>query len=194
MTTARVFCKSFPPISACCHLALNRTAFPELLELFEIMNTSWIKTTVAAAGISLSSVSASFAHTMLPAMDHSDVTKIVAAAEQEITQDKLNGTIAVVDASGQLVFLERQDGALTNTVDNAIRKARTSALYGMPSVALMDRLTKGNNVVLGIPHSVPLGGGYPLKVGDTVVGAVGISTQKAADDVVIAQKAAATFN
>jgi len=50
--------------------------------------------------------------------------------------------IAVVDAAGQLKAFARMDGSFRGSIDIAIRKARTSALFPLVSVAAYQSLTQ----------------------------------------------------
>lgn len=125
-----------------------------------------------------------------PVLDDAMVAHVVAKAQQGLDAAKLSGCIAVVGETGALVYLHRPMAATPGCVDASIGKARTSALYHAPSVVFMDRLAKGETTVMAIPHAVPLGGGYPLKIAGTVVGAVGISTPKQDVDNTVSQAAA----
>lgn len=102
--------------------------------------------------------------------------QVISSVKSTLAAEKSFGCIAVVDASGTLLAFERLDGAPLGCVDASIGKARTSALYRAPSVKFMQRLQQGETTVLAIPHAVALGGGYPLTLNGTVVGAVGVST------------------
>lgn len=123
-------------------------------------------------------------------LDNAEVGRVVQKAKAQIAEQHLTGCVAVVDASAALLFVERLDNAPPGCVDAAIGKARTSALYRVPSLKLMQRLAGGETTVLAIPHAVPLGGGYPITVNGKVVGAVGVSTPKQALDNSAAEAAA----
>ncbi len=146
-----------------------------------------------AASLLFASAGLASAHTMVASLDQKDIKNLASAAEGEIEKAGLNGTIVIVDADGQLLYVDRLDGSIPGSVDAAIGKARTAALYHTPSATFMDRLAKGQNVALAVPNALPMGGGYPLKVGDTVVGGIGISTPKPDMDVTIAETVAGTL-
>lgn len=137
---------------------------------------------------------AALASTTAPMLDQQDVAKVVAVAEREIAAAGSNGCVAVVDAAGMLLFFKRLDGAMPGCIDAALLKARTSAYFHSPSVSFMNRLAQGQTSVLGIPNAIPLGGGYPLKIGEHFVGTVGISTPKQELDNATAESAAAAVS
>ena len=72
----------------------------------------------------------------------------VAAAEAEMTKNGWNMVIAVVGPGGNLVYLQKADLAANASVDIAQDKARTSALFRVPSKSYMDRLANGETFIL----------------------------------------------
>jgi glc operon protein GlcG len=105
-----------------------------------------------------------------------DAKKAVAAAEAEarnITPTPY--VIAVVDPGGQLIYFEREDNAQLGSVEVAIDKARSAALYRRPTKAFDDALAKGRTAILALRGAVPLEGGLPLVAGGKIVGAIGAS-------------------
>jgi glc operon protein GlcG len=68
--------------------------------------------------------------------------KMVAAAEAEAERNHWRGVIAVVDDGGWLIMLERMDhAAMTASVDLAMGKARSAALFKKPTQDLEDAST-----------------------------------------------------
>lgn len=113
--------------------------------------------------------------------------RLVAAAEADAAKRGLKVSIAVLDEAGRLLHFSRMDGASNSTVDVAIRKAEHAADYRRDTAFHQDLLEKGNNVVLGLPDSLPIEGGLMLKVGEDVVGAVGVSGAASSVDAEIAR-------
>ena len=113
--------------------------------------------------------------------------KIVSAAESEAQKHNAQVTICIVDEGGNLLFLQKADGAGLNTVQIAQRKARYAALYGRPSKAALDQLKAGNMNVLAFPESFPVQGGVPIKVDGQTIGAVACSGAASEVDEAIAQ-------
>src|SRR5690349_15623264 len=74
----------------------------------------------------------------------SAIKAMVAAAEAEAAKRNVQVTICVVDDSGNLLFLEKADGASLNTIDFAQKKARHAAFYRSPSKNGADAVKKGD--------------------------------------------------
>jgi uncharacterized protein GlcG (DUF336 family) len=101
--------------------------------------------------------------------------------------------VAITDAAGVLLVLERPTGAaLPALVCEA--KAATSALTGMPTGGLAgaeERWPKLTNPIaerLGQRFTL-YAGGQPIRAGDHVVGAIGVSGGTPEQDDVVAQAA-----
>ena len=105
--------------------------------------------------------------------------------------------IAVVDAGGILIYLERLDGTFQNAANISVGKARTAVLFGKPTRVFEDLVNKGRYTMLALPDVAPftpLMGGVPIEVNGQIVGAVGVSgAASAAQDDEIATAAAAQF-
>ncbi|HQY38182.1 MAG TPA: heme-binding protein, partial [Giesbergeria sp.] len=61
-------------------------------------------------------------------LELADIKKIAAAAEAEALKNQWAVTIAIVDAGGHLLSLQRLDGAAAISAHIAPSKARTAAL------------------------------------------------------------------
>ncbi len=83
--------------------------------------------------------------------------------------------VAVVDEGGALPVLERLDAAQVASVDVAIAKARTAAIFRRPSRAFEEQVTNGRVAALARPGAAALEGGLPLAYAGRVIGAVGVS-------------------
>ena len=103
-----------------------------------------------------------------------DVQKIVAACKAEAAKRDCEATIAVVDAGGHLLYLERPHTHRPNGVEMSVGKARTSALRARPSSALETR-AKERPGFLMVPNCLPIRGGVPIFYDGEVVGGIGVS-------------------
>ena len=103
------------------------------------------------------------------------IKTMAAAAEAEALKRKVQVTICIVDDSGNLLFLQKADGAGLNTIQFAQRKARYAALYGRPSKAAADQLKGGDISVLAFPDAFPNQGGVPIKIDRRTIGAIACS-------------------
>jgi glc operon protein GlcG len=101
--------------------------------------------------------------------------KVVAAAVQYAKANNApGGSIAVVDAGGNLVYLERLDGTFAAAAEVSIKKANTSALFKAPSSRLENSINGGRDALITVGHTF-LQGGVPITVNGEVIGAVGVS-------------------
>ena len=121
-------------------------------------------------------------------------TRIVAAGQEAAAGIGVAMSIAIVDTAGNLVAFQRMDGAWLGSVDLAQRKARTSALFPMPS-SVLGEMSQPGGPIYGIEATngglVSFGGGLPLAAADgTVIGAVGVSGGLVDQDVSVAEAVA----
>src|SRR5258708_15552386 len=117
------------------------------------------------------------------------IKTMVAAAEAEAQKRNVQVTICIVDESGNVLFLQKGDGAGLNTIQFAQKKARHSAFYRSPSKNAADSLKNGNLVVLVQPDAFPNQGGLPINVDGQTIGAIGVSGAASAVDEAIGQAA-----
>jgi glc operon protein GlcG len=148
-----------------------------------------LSTLVLVAGLS----APAYAISMKPTLQDQDVQKIVDAALRAMDEQHTKGCIAVADASGELLYLQRQEGAVPNCVSAALAKVRTAAKFQTATETFRQLLVKGDNTMLAVPELTPLPGGVPLLSGDTVVGAVAISTADGSLDLKVVEAAAAAL-
>jgi len=119
--------------------------------------------------------------------------KIVAAASiAEAQQNKLKDAIAIVDTGGYLVYFEKMQDAQTGSVDLAIEKARTAALFRRPTKVFEDGVAAGGEGLrlLRLTGAIPIEGGVPLIVDGKLIGAVGVSGGTGAQDGQVAKAGA----
>jgi len=92
---------------------------------------------------------------------------------------------AVVDRGGQTIVMLRGDGAGLHTPEGAERKAFTARTFSQPSAAFVQRLKDRPDTAGSVHYTrvLALPGGLPIKVGNEVVGAVGVSGSPGKDDV-----------
>jgi glc operon protein GlcG len=117
--------------------------------------------------------------------------KIAAAAEAEALRRGATVVIAVVDDGGYLIVLERLDDTQVASVEVAMGKARTAAIFRRPSGAFEDQVKNGRLASLVLPGATPLQGGVPITVNGKVIGAIGVSGNTPQEDEDIAKVGAA---
>ena len=120
-------------------------------------------------------------------LDLASIKTMVAAAEAEAKKRNVEVTICVVDDSGNLLFLEKADGASLGSIQFAQRKARHAAAYGSPSKDAAERVKNGSVEALAFPDFFPNQGGLPIKVDGKTIGGMAASGAKSEIDEAIVQ-------
>lgn len=108
--------------------------------------------------------------------------KKIAAAAFKYAADNAapGGSVAIVDAGGHLLYLERLDNTFAQAAEVSIQKARTAALFKKDTKAFEDNIN-GGRVALTTVGPVMLQGGIPIMYKGDVIGAIGVSGTKSAD-------------
>ncbi len=104
-------------------------------------------------------------------------------AQGAMEQCRANGyhvSVSVVDGAGMLKAFLRDDGTAPHTVDLSRRKAYTAMTYRRTSAETAKAWATAAPVP-NIEGTVGLGGGVPIKAGNDVIGAVGVSGAPGAD-------------
>jgi glc operon protein GlcG len=115
------------------------------------------------------------------------IKTMVSAAEAEAKKQNVEVTLCIVDESGNLLFLQKADGASLNTIIWAQKKARHAAFYRAPSKDAADTVKKGSVEALAFPDFFPNQGGLPIKVDGQTLGGIAASGAKSEIDEAIAQ-------
>jgi glc operon protein GlcG len=128
-------------------------------------------------------------------LDLADARRVAARAIAEARRlSAPGGAIAVVDAGGHLVALERLDNTFPASAPVAIDKARTAAIFRKPTRDFENAVKNGRTSLVAVDVMLPLQGGVPLIRNGIVIGAVGVSgAASAQQDDDIAAAAAAAF-
>jgi uncharacterized protein GlcG (DUF336 family) len=126
-----------------------------------------------------------------------DAQRVIAAGLARARDIGQPQNIAVVDAGGNLVAHVRMDGAWAGSVDISINKAWTARAFDIATKDLAKNSQSGEQF-FGIHVSnggrvMIFAGGVPLKRGDAVVGAVGVSGGDGKQDQTVAEAAAEAF-
>ena len=121
----------------------------------------------------------------------SQAQAIIAAAEKKAVEIKKPMNIAVVDAGGNLVAFARMNDSILVSIGISIDKAWTAAAVKVPTHVLTD-LSQPGKSLFGIHTTnhgrvVIFGGGFPIKVGDRVVGGLGVSGGSVEEDMQVAE-------
>ncbi len=125
------------------------------------------------------------------ALDTKDISleqaaRVVAAAHEKSEELGVAMNIAVVDAGANLKAFARMDDAWRGSIDIAIKKARTSRLFDMPTGDIGELSQPGGplyQIEVSNDGLITFPGGVPISTADgTVIGAIGVSGSTVEDD------------
>jgi uncharacterized protein GlcG (DUF336 family) len=122
---------------------------------------------------------------------------VVAAAEEKADDIGVPMNIAVVDAGNNLTAFVRQNGAWLGSIEIAKDKAFTARAFDISTAELADVAQPGGPLY-GIAVSnegrvIVFPGGIPLKQGQEIVGAIGVSGGEVDQDNAVAEAGAAAL-
>ena len=124
--------------------------------------------------------------------------KLIDRIEQEALRRGERAVISICNAEGNPVAVHVMDGAFLVSFDAAMKKAYTAAAVRMSTMEFgkmaqpggtffgADKLDDGKIVIFG--------GGVPLKIGDTVIGGLGVSGGTGEEDHSLAEYGQSILN
>jgi uncharacterized protein GlcG (DUF336 family) len=120
--------------------------------------------------------------------------RAIAAAEKKATEIGQPMNVAVVDAGGNLLAFERMEGAWLGSIDISMKKAWTSRAFDIETKTLA-KFSQSGGEFFGIHASndgkvMIFAGGVPIKQGDKVIGAIGVSGGMGKQDQEVAEAGA----
>lgn len=107
------------------------------------------------------------------------------AALAKATEIGVAQNVVVLDESATMKAFARQDGALLGSVTIAIDKATTAVSFGAPTHELASGLGQDPVMLASftkLPNIILIPGGYPIMIGDALVGSIGVSGGSAEQD------------
>ncbi|MEH6727236.1 MAG: heme-binding protein [Hyphomicrobiales bacterium] len=121
-------------------------------------------------------------------LTHQGAMALLTAAIKEADRIGQPQCIVVVDASGELIAEVRMTGAKFLSRKSAFAKAQTAASIGAPSANIPDDFRPGiaaatGGAVTGLP------GGLPIRIGDELLGGIGVGTGTGEQDVIVGNAA-----
>jgi uncharacterized protein GlcG (DUF336 family) len=102
--------------------------------------------------------------------------RIAQTALETCTKQGYHVSVHVLGRNGEVLVAVRGDGAPPHTMENSQRKAYTSRTFRIPSGEFVHRVK--DNPTTGAVHLtgiIAAQGALPIKAGDEVIGAVGVS-------------------
>lgn len=149
--------------------------------------------TIFVAAIGLAVAASASARAQL--LTHKDLSLATALTIATTAADtcKANGnrvSVTVVGREGQVIVVLRGDGSSPHTVENSRRKAYTARTFRIPSGEFAQRVKANPTTGLVFLHGIIAAqGALPIKVGDDVIGAVGVSGSPGGDKDEVCAKA-----
>ncbi|HEX5337015.1 MAG TPA: heme-binding protein [Gallionella sp.] len=117
-----------------------------------------------------------------PVLTLEDAKRVAAAAQAEAARNDWKVVVAVVDDGGHLLYLERGHDTQFGSVETAIAKAHAAVAFQRPTKASEEAVLSGRLIHLALPGVIPAEGGVPLTQDGLVIGGLGISGVRSAQD------------
>jgi len=122
-------------------------------------------------------------------IEHKDLSYAIAKtiAENALADCKAKGypvSVVVVDRGGDTIVALRADDAGPHTMENARRKAYTARTFRMTTedFAKVLETNPARRPQTTLPSVIAIPGGVPIKVGNDVIGGVGLSGSPGVDE------------
>ncbi|MBU3178782.1 cob(I)yrinic acid a,c-diamide adenosyltransferase [Clostridium estertheticum] len=120
--------------------------------------------------------------------------KIIKSCIEKAVQIEVPMVIWVMDEHGNPVMFERMDGSLLASIEIAKGKAYSAVAFKLPTHELNELAKNGELYgINNLDNVITFGGGYPLKINNLIVGAVGVSGGTVAQDMEVATYAVKKF-
>jgi glc operon protein GlcG len=141
------------------------------------MRLGWLIVAVATLAASQSAVSADIVS--MPSLTLEGAKRVAATAIAYAKSHNAPGaSVAVVDAGGHTIYLERLDGTFSAGSDISIGKARTAVVFKRATRGIEEGINKGRTAmvdVAAVTWFTPLQGGVPIVSAGQIVGGIGVS-------------------
>ena len=123
----------------------------------------------------------------IPFLDSEAANKILKDAEKIAINNNWKVSICIVDSAGVPLCFKRIDGAFPASAGLAKNKAKTAASFRKPTLDLENAVNDEFSALLTAGYNL-LGGGEPIFIDDTCVGAIGVSGVLPTQDAEVAIK------
>ncbi len=133
---------------------------------------------LALVALALPALRPAFAHAQT--LTYEEARTAMDAAEAEARRNGWNLTILIADADGVPLALRRMTGASPRTHEIATRKVHTALAARMATGDYGQAVAAGR--VDSIPNGVTFEGGYPLRRGGAIIGAMSASGARGSED------------
>jgi uncharacterized protein GlcG (DUF336 family) len=113
--------------------------------------------------------------------------RIAAAAEAEAKKNGWPMAIAIAEPTGVLVYFLKMDDVQYASIELAIAKAKTAAMYRRPTKMFTEALDNDHLMFLTFHSLCAAPGGLPLVAEGKLIGAIGVSGGAGHQDDIVAQ-------
>jgi uncharacterized protein GlcG (DUF336 family) len=139
-----------------------------------------MRTTVVmllAAAFAAPASSAAQAVVNEPSISADAALEAAAGALAQCRKEGQKVSVTVVDSAGRTKAMVRDDGVAPHSAEHSMRKAYTALTYKTTSAEYGKRATERPGAIgpLLLPNITTAAGGVPIRSGNTVIGAVGVS-------------------
>jgi uncharacterized protein GlcG (DUF336 family) len=119
-----------------------------------------------------------------PPITLAQAKKVAAGAEAEALKNKWPVVITILDSGGNLVMVQRLDGAQFGSIEVAREKAYSAVAFRRPTKVFEEGIEKGgvNLRLLRLTGASPLEGGLPIVADGKIIGSIGVSGVLATQD------------
>ncbi len=167
--TSLAGCAASPPPAAAAPQAMTGGASPSMASAAPSPNGAAV--TAPQGGTAAGGAQAA-AH---PSLTLEGARAAIAGAFAYAHSKHTTGVVAVVDAGGNLMALERIDDTFAAGAMISIGKARTAVLFKKPTRFFEDIIKNGRTPMIALNDFTPLQGGIPIMIGGEIVGGIGVS-------------------
>ncbi len=131
-------------------------------------------------------------------LSNADARLLIEAASEKAREINVPMCVAVTDETGNLIAFDRMDGGKFSSISIAIDKAFTSAA-ARNSTQFYGETCQPGKPTWGIHmtnsgHFSIIGGGLPVVIDGAVLGAIGVSSGTATQDIECAEAAVKAFH
>ena len=134
---------------------------------------------IAICGLLVAVPISAIAQTLLqePSLSADAAQEVAAAALAYCRREGHKVSVTVLDHTGRTKVAVRDDGSAPHSFEHSLRKAYTALTYNMPSAEYGKRAaaTPGAIGPQLLPNITTAAGGLPIRAGNSIVGAVGVS-------------------
>ena len=127
-----------------------------------------------------------------PSINLEQAKRAIAAGQAEARKNSWPMAIAILDTAGNLVAYEKMDDTQTASIQVAIDKGVSAAIYRRPTKVFEDIVAKGGAGlrVMNLRNASMVEGGLPIVLNGKVIGAIGVSGAASDQDGIVAKAGA----